>query len=451
MLSSLNVRTLSRRLPMALTTVKCPECGEITRTTKAVSAGAKLRCPRCKAVFPFHPSANDALNNLPVFEPAEPGSLRELLASGNRMTSHVASDNASGRYRGITNEPFNPDQEITVDRMALKSERLKGRLRGGKPRRFDGPRQFVAVVGILALMGLGYEFFWWFHGWYYDLSNAQRMRQESLARQFQNPQEPSITKPASPKLKTPDVNPMPALTDANLEPTPKTARTVARTPVRIGDLEIEITRARISRIRMKNGANRNSYLTLSVRVHNRSQQSLEYKGWHCAGTMLTLRDARSKNTYSSIRFFPMDLPQDCIPQSVIPTGKSIQDMLVFKPPASPYPSLELDLPSPIGYDTYRFSIPADLIEIVEEEPVPIADAPPRPVAKVRLTLKPPATRQEQILADYYERWSEVEQIARGKSSSRAGEFKRKEKVKILDELSKKHEIPLQDVRVIVPK
>jgi hypothetical protein len=427
---------------MALTKVKCPECREATQTAKVVSAGAKVRCPRRKTVFPFRPSANDGLDDLPIFEPEEPRPVRERLAPDNRMTSDSASDEVSGRYRGITNEKFDPDQRITIDRMALKSERLKDRLREGKPPRFDGPRQFIAVVVIFALMGLGYGLFWWFHGWYYDLSNAQRMRQEYLARQTQNPQKPRTDKPTKPKASTAEL------------PTPRTstsARATAPAPVRIGDLEIEITTARITRVRMNKGAgNRDFYLTLSVRVHNRSGQPLEYKGWHFARNLPTLKDAKTKTSYGSVKYFPIDLPQDCIPQTVIPTGGSILDLLVFDPPAFPYPSLELDLPSPIWYNTYKFYIPMDLIERVEEEPAPLADAPLLPVPEKCLQPKRQPTREEQILAEYLEKWSEIVQIASNKGS-RAADYKSRRKQELVDELCKNYKLTRQDLKAIIPK
>ena len=151
---------------MALTEVKCPECKEVSRTAKAVSPGAKVRCRRCKTVFPFRPAADESLEDDFLFDRAEPGPLRERFAPGTGKRSDTTSDKTVGRYGSITNQSFDPEKGLTFDRMVLKSERYKERLRGGKPQRFEGSRKFMGFVVVLLVMGLGYAGFACFSAFY---------------------------------------------------------------------------------------------------------------------------------------------------------------------------------------------------------------------------------------------------------------------------------------------
>jgi hypothetical protein len=433
---------------MALTTMKCPECGKVARTAKAVSPGTNVRCSGCKAVFPFRSSADDAFDGLSDFD-ENPAPLRERLGPVRSMSRDDASDKVVGRYGGTSNQALDPDRDITIDRMALKSERAKDRLRGGKPLRFEGSRKYIAAGVIVVVMGIGYIFFWLFYDFAKEAGNAQKLAQEAKSRKLQGEQKPEVK--ISDKSKEPLARELPTP-----KPAQPTVRATAPAPVRINDLVIGISAAKITRIAMSKGGNNNYYLTLSVQIDNRSGQPIAYKGWHYAQNLPILKDAKSKATYRCIKFMPIDLPRDCVSQATIQAGGSIVDLLVFEPPAFPYPSLELDLPSPIGYDTYKSYIPIELIQVVEDEPAQVADAAPQSATGTRPASKPEPTkrqltRDEQIRAEYLEKWSEVVEIANDKPANRAGEYKRREKLRIQDELCKKYKVTKPDLKVILPQ
>ncbi len=64
--------------------------------------------------------------------------------------------------------------------------------------------------------------------------------------------------------------------------------------------------------------------------------------------------------------------------------------------------------------------------------------------------KRPPTKEEQIRAEYFERWSAVERIASGKSASRTKEYKRTEKIRIREDICKKYKVSTQELKVLVP-
>ena len=206
---------------------------------------------------------------------------------------------------------------------------------------------------------------------------------------------------------------------------------------------------------MKTGVKSRYYLALSVQIDNRSGQSVDYKGWHFARNQPTLRDAKTKAPYECIKFMPIVLPRDCVSQAVIPAGGSIVDLLVFDPPEYPYPSLELDLPSPIGNGTYRYYIPIELIEVVEDDPAQVADAQPQPGLENQPAAKPeakkPLSRDDQIRAEYLEKWSEVLEVAKEKSGTRATDYKRSKRLSIQENLVKKYKVTKEELKSILPR
>ncbi len=343
---------------MAHTEVKCPRCHEVSRTAKSVSPGTKVRCGRCKTIFPFRPAADGSVNDDFLFDRAEPGPLREQLASGTGKRSDPTSDKTVGRYGSITNQAFDPEKGLTFDRMVLKSERYKERLRGGKPQRFEGSRKFMGFVVILVVSALGYAGFVCFVAFFRYLNDPARVRQANEEERLAKQKNKASTKGGKGDARG---------VDLGYKPVSKSPRITAPEPLGIDGLENAITEAKITQIRMKNSLSVDFYLALTVRIQNRSQQPVQYKGWHSTRTMLTLTDRRNKSSYDNIRFFAIDLPLDCISDIVIAPKESILDLLVFKPPPFPYPSLEFDLPSPIGNNEYRFSIPSAMIGEVKAQ------------------------------------------------------------------------------------
>ena len=116
--------------------------------------------------------------------------------------------------------------------MALKSERTKDRLRGGKPQRFEGSRKFLTAIVILVVAGIGYLFFWLFYDFAKAAGNSQKLAQEEKAKKYQEAQRKPPKVAEKSKVKLPDVAPKPV--DA-------TPRTTAPAPVRMNDLVIGIT------------------------------------------------------------------------------------------------------------------------------------------------------------------------------------------------------------------
>jgi hypothetical protein len=100
--------------------------------------------------------------------------LDELFDSPDRPEA-----DGGGRYRGVTNERLMNDEGASLDPKAPTSKRSKDRLVGGKPVRFNEPRQYTAVIIVVLLLALGYAGFVAFHQFWTYWDNAAARAEEA--------------------------------------------------------------------------------------------------------------------------------------------------------------------------------------------------------------------------------------------------------------------------------
>ena len=141
-----------------LTSLKCPDCGEITQTTKLVRPGDKIPCDHCEADIPIGRPRRGSVEDAPVAGAMEPDVLRELLAAEESSPGGGTSKKAKTGYRSVTNEPLPPptgnDQPLVRNPLAPAGARSKDRLIGGKGVRFTGVRGTFGIPPRVAGRGL---------------------------------------------------------------------------------------------------------------------------------------------------------------------------------------------------------------------------------------------------------------------------------------------------------
>jgi hypothetical protein len=312
-----------------------------------VSPVAKVRCRHCKAVFPYRPSEDDSVDDIPYIEPAPPGLLRAIFTATDRSTPGDTCDEVRGRYSGVTNQRLGSRQVIVAHPLAPASERSKDRLIGGKPVPFTESRQFMAVVLIFLLLGIGYAGFVGLSMIVKYLDEVPRMKAANLKKRL-DPKAGMAKKASSTtgKIQAPAPAPAP-------EPAPTITRATAPMPLRIDGVEVCVEDARVGK---RDQIDKEERLVITVRITNLSPRNVKYRPWSEPANGLLLREL----TPNMLRHALIGPP--ALDETVLKPGQAIYDYLVFEP-TSPFFGLELDLPAwPVGRDQLQFLIPANFIQ-----------------------------------------------------------------------------------------
>jgi hypothetical protein len=316
------------------TSLKCPQCGHITQTTRAAEPGDKVRCAYCRRVIRVRHPQSDLVEDPAIGGSMGPELLRELLAPEDRPTQDGTSNQAQNRYRSVTNEPLSPDssanEPFSRNPLAPASARSKDRLIGGKGVRFTGSREFTAVVLIVGVMAVGYLVYWGLHGLYRDIEKASDRFAVHKEKGY-NPATGSATKRTS-KVKT-----------ANAPPSRGETRIEAGNPQKIGVTEVRIVSARRGAFGGSGG------LTITLRITNHSPTPITYYK-----KQLTLRDRAAAPQNYPLLGPPTENPK-------VGGRETIEDVLEFGPTPVML-KLDLELPASGSDERFEFSIPPTFIQ-----------------------------------------------------------------------------------------
>jgi hypothetical protein len=319
-----------------LTSLKCPDCGEITQTAQAVRPGDNVPCEHCGQAIAIRPARREPVQEAAVGGSLEPDLLRELLAGEESPPGAATSNPAKRRYGGLTNQALSADTgtdpPFVRNPLAPASARSKDQLIGGKGVRFIGPREFMAVVIFFGVAAVGNGVFWGLHGVVKETEKAGDRFAEQKKKGY-NPQlGPGAKKSAKGTV------PAPA-------PSEGETRTEAGTPQRIGVTEVSI----VSATRALPGANGPGGLTLRLRITNHDAKPITYYK-----KQLTLRDRGIPPKDHPLLEPPAENPK------VLP-GAPYDDVLMFGP-TSMMSILDLDLPASGSDEEFHFFIPTQFIK-----------------------------------------------------------------------------------------
>jgi hypothetical protein len=312
---------------MTLTsTLECPHCRKVGRTAKVISRGSRVRCSRCRGVFPFNPHESSTDDDFRSVADMDLGRLREFFIAEKRSAQVVGDDEPTGRYRGVTNHPFTPDPLFPA------STGSKDRLIAGKPVRFDGPRKYTSVVLVVFLMMAGYAGIMWFRDWIIYLDTTGEIIHTKKKAKYAGLATP-VSKP-SPKPRS---------------LMPAENRTVAGKPIRIDDLEVCVTEAREGQFQTE------KRLEITLRITNLSKGPSKCPSWSQPVNGLTLRDRTpSMNNHSVIG------PAAQSDRTLKP-GETVSETLAFLPTPALF-GLDLDLPLWGQAQKFQFDIPVEFIQ-----------------------------------------------------------------------------------------
>ncbi len=339
------------------TAVECPHCKNVGQTTRVIQNGAKLRCSQCRRVFRYglvESDTEDALRSIGDMEIRE---LRKFITPPNESPRVAKHDKSNDRYLGVTNAPFasnSPTPAVSRDQpndrsrrptipplveypLAPASERSKDVLMGGKPVRFENPRNYMSAALIVLLMFTGYQGAMWTWGWITYLDTTGEIIQTDKNNRFLAEPDKSDKKSPNPKTVVPP------------DPEPRTA---AGNASRTNDLEVHVTEAREAVLEQFNNEKR---LLITLCITNSSGKYAKYPCWSHPANGLILRSLNP-----DLKRYELKGPEGKTERVMKPEEK-VLETLIFSP--TPRTSaLELELPLWGGLETFQFSIPAEFIQ-----------------------------------------------------------------------------------------
>jgi hypothetical protein len=196
---------------------------------------------------------------------------------------------------------------------------------------------------------------------------------------------PVTPKPTAPETPKPDVTPKatadtkPAVPPSVVTPPPAPKKpevewAAAETPVKQGDVQIQVKGVRVGKVPLKerigdsSGESKDVLLMIDLEVANLGEtKKLDYRSWggraSSFGTRTALTD-NFDNKYKVVNFgFSSEVVGSVQSESVYP-GKSIRDVLVFEEPIGKVEYLNLELPAAQfgGEGMLRIRIPASMIQ-----------------------------------------------------------------------------------------
>ncbi len=320
-----------------LTSLKCPDCGEITQTPRAVRPGETIPCDHCGGDIPIRPARKGSVEDAPVGASLEPDLLRELLDGEDAPPLARTGKPPKTSYHSVTNERLpaaaGTDQPFVRNPLAQAAASSKERLIGGKGVRFVGPREFMAAVLIAAVAGVVYFCFWGLH----DVVKETEKAGDRFAKQKEEAIHSGSGSPGKKSAKGKASAPAPIVSQSRAE---------AGTPVRIGVTEVTIVRATRPGLTALPGS---GGLTITLRIQNYDAKPITYYK-----KQLVLRD-RSDPT----KAHPLLGPPA---ENLTLAGKQIYDDVLEFGPTSMMSTLELDLPASGSDEKFQFSIPNKFIQ-----------------------------------------------------------------------------------------
>jgi hypothetical protein len=191
-----------------------------------------------------------------------------------------------------------------------------------------------------------------------------------------------------------------------------------------------------------NRAIEGEYLSLRVKVFNRSQNPITFASWGRPKVPVVLKD-REGNYYSIQR---ASGPDDV----TIAPGKSIIDTLLFEP-APAHTELDLDLPIAGTDKAFEFHTRQGFIvraNVPLQELPAVADAEAKGSAAPLDPEKDPVVRKK-LIFEYRERNTEINLQARNMSTNNASEHRRRKGRELYESLAKKYKFEVDQVKRIL--
>jgi hypothetical protein len=235
--------------------------------------------------------------------------------------------------------------------------------------------------------------------------------------------------------------------------------------MQIDGKSVSVATARVGPVE---GRAKGDYLSLTVRITNRTRKPILHQSWARKGIGVILRDLNGRYYIAMPAVEPAD--------KAIAPGETYPEMLVFEatPPGA---SLDLDLPASEGAAPFQFRLRSLFIELprpnapAPKVATPKAAPPPAPtapepstapeatvatIAKAKAPEAPPAVDPEKdpklrakIVSEFKEGKRRIDRRAMGMNTNDAVSFKRNAPKELLKSLAKKHNLELDEVRRIV--
>jgi len=425
------------------TSLQCPHCGYSTKTTKLVLPNARIRCPKCKSVFQILASPDGLVESIPVADEPVRETLLEVTAAGGGAMQPRASGGLQAKYLPETALPPPPrtpaPTPTTVAKPALATT----------PPPFRSSRTVLAIIGGTAVAVAVGAFAFWYYSTVKALTKSADTASAQLTAKYKAPIGAPVGAAAAPLGASPTAMPvmkMPSMVGASLpasagspapSPTAPT-RTEAPNAVQIGDLNVSLVSGHLGRL---NRAISGEYLSLRVKVTNRSRSPINFASWGRAKVPVILKD-KEGNFYSIARAAGDD-------NITIAPGKSYIDTLLFEA-TPPYTQLDLDLPIAGTDGAFQFHTPSGFVvraTVPLEELPPIAEASPAAPPKLPPE-KDPEVRKA-IIIEYQDKWAAIVSRAKGQSFNEGNLTRRRGQKALIKQLGDKYKLDEDKVKMIV--
>jgi HEAT repeat protein len=200
-----------------------------------------------------------------------------------------------------------------------------------------------------------------------------------------------------PPIEPPPIEPPPS-TGRKPPPPPETEWVDAsKQAIRLGDVRVRVTEVTIDHVRGKDGGGEfvssEKHLAVRVRLENLGdRRAITYDGWGTAGTAASDQVPRLHDDLGAackrVTFGAGALATGQVESASVAPGASVQDLLLFEPPADATRPLRLELPARNfgGTGQVRFAIPREMVREGTTR-VPVVDVGARSVPDLAKALK----------------------------------------------------------------
>ncbi|MDR3632272.1 MAG: hypothetical protein P4L84_00470 [Isosphaeraceae bacterium] len=397
--------------------MNCPHCNAKVRSEEQFTEGTTMACPFCKTTFRLV-----AVGDAGLSKRGEPSPLPPRAPAA----------------KGTGPKRLQPTGAIPA---------------------IQHSRKTIGTVILLSIAGLAALFVTWYVDTVRSLTKtADRASKQRVERLVHGAEQGAVKKKSAPV------------------PQALVVRSFESASMEIDNIVVGVSAAEIGRVRINKQESANNYLILRIQITNRSQDTIAYQGWQRSDVAVVLRDVTRK-TYERASFSPGELPEGCVEESKIAAGETLRDNLVFEAPSPPYRSLELELPLS-ETSTFRLAVADSMIRAAKPvaslvvRPLPgaasatsaqpagapgasLSDAFSGKPAQAEKAAAKPSRADElalrrTILAEYRELWAQVERRSKGMAYDRGRQYKRSRRTEILNSMSEKYKMPVDDLRGILP-
>jgi hypothetical protein len=425
------------------TSLQCPHCGYSTTTSKVILPNTNIRCPKCQSVFQLVPTPEGLVETIPVADEQRKDTLLEVTAAGGGAAKRRSGGGLQPKYLHEATLPPPPRTPAPIPTSSVNSESAR------KPPFFHGSRKLVAVLGIATLATAVAAFGTWYYVTILSLTKSADSASDHRKAVYKAPIGAPVGVSSAPVGATPPPTrvfepakpigaPVPETAASPSQSLTSTNRKLAPYAIEIDGLNVSLVSAHLGRL---NRAITSEYLSLRVKVTNRSKSAIPFTSWGQSKLPVILKD--SQGNYYNIQHASGDKEVQIAP------GKSFTDTLLFEP-TTQYTQLDLDLPIPGTDRSFQFRTPPGFISraLVPLQELPsIADEAPGAPAPLPPE-KDPDVRKK-LIAEYREASSDIDRQARGRGFNEGNELRRRGKRDLVKNLGKKYNLDQDQVKGIL--